>query len=130
MQGHRSMPILQVKDVLAAAEFYRDVCGFAIAGSWNNDDGSVNFAIIVMDHITIGLMRDVDAGGTGENWAAYLYINDVQAFADHVEGNGHQLARELVDQFYGCRDCEIIDPDGNRLCFGQDLTPGEAGPGL
>jgi len=128
-QGLRSMPILSVKDVLASVDFF-ETLGFASAGHWNNDDGSVNFAIVVMDGITIGLMRDVNARGTGENWAAYFYVADIDALADHVQANSVPLAREMVDQFYGCRDFEIIDPDGNRMCFGQDLTPGPQGAGL
>ncbi|GLQ35515.1 hypothetical protein GCM10007939_17980 [Amylibacter marinus] len=128
-QGHRSMPILSVRDVLKSVEFF-ECLGFSSAGHWNNDDGTVNFSIIVLDDITLGLMRDVDARGTGENWAAYLYVADIDALADHAQANNVVLAREIVDQFYGCRDFEIIDPDGNRLCIGQDQTPGERGPGL
>ncbi|PIB26581.1 hypothetical protein BFP76_11845 [Amylibacter kogurei] len=123
------MPILSVKDVLKSADFFAAM-GFEIAGHWNNDDGSVNFAIVHLDTVTVGLMRDLDARGSGENWVSYFYLNDINAFADHIQGNGIELAREIVDQVYGCRDLEVIDLDGNRMCFGQDLTPGSAGPGL
>lgn len=129
-QGQRSMPIIQVRDVDASADFYRDVFGFSVAGKWNNDDGSANFSIVQLDSITLGLSHDADATGTGENWAAYLYIADVAAFADHAIGQGAEPSRAMVEQFYGCRDIEFTDLDGNRICFGQDLTPGDGGPGL
>lgn len=129
-QGQRSMPILPVTDVAATSAFFADGLGFNLAGSWENDDGSINFAIVQMDAITIGLAYNADAVGTGENWASYFYLSDIAAFADHVVGNGVLLAREIVDQPYGCRDLEILDPDGNRLCFAQDMSPTAAGPGL
>lgn len=127
--GQRSMPILSVKDVLASADFYRGL-GFTKAGHWLNDDGSANFAIVVMDTITLGLMRDTDARGSGENWVSYCYVSDIEALSDLAQSNGIAFARGMVDQPYGCRDFEIIDLDQNRLCFGQDMSPTETGPGL
>jgi hypothetical protein len=31
------------------------------------------------------------------------------------------IARDLCDQMYGCRDFDVLDCNGYRLCFGQDL---------
>ena len=129
-QGCRSMPILTVKNVAANIKFYRDGLGFALAGTWDDKNGTPNFAIVVFDGITIGLTKDAKAKGSGEHWAGYFYVTDIAAFVDHVEGQGLKLSRRVKDQDYGCRDCELLDPDGNRLCFGQDLYPSEAGPGL
>ena len=33
-----------------------------------------------------------------------------------------QIARQICDQIYGCRDFEVEDCNGYRLCFGQDLA--------
>lgn len=124
------MPILSVKDVEKSTEFFTEGLGFIKAGQWDNDDGSVNFSIVVMDTITLGLMRDQNASGTGDNWAAYLYIEDIDAFQDQISNNGIIPTGEIIDQPYGCRELEIMDIDDNRICFGQDLSPTEAGPGL
>jgi len=123
------MPILAVSDVSASVHFYQKL-GFKLGGQWSDDDGVPSFAIVVLDTISLGLAGSVDARGSGNAWVAYLYINDVQQFAAHARAQNVPLAREIKDQFYGCRDLEIVDPDGNRICFGQDLTPGDAGPGL
>jgi len=32
-----------------------------------------------------------------------------------------KIARDICDQPYGCRDFEIEDCNGYRICFGQDL---------
>lgn len=124
------MPVLQVKDVDLATVFYRDRLGFNIAGTWKDDHGTTSFAIVDLDNVTLGLAQNDEAVGTGETWAAYIYLQDINAFSDHVQGSGQPLTRDLIEQPYGCRDLEITDVDDNLLCFGQDMHPTEAGPGL
>jgi predicted enzyme related to lactoylglutathione lyase len=129
IQGHRSMPILSVEDVEKSAGFFTGGLGFSFAGSWQDNDGTPNFAIVVLDHITIGLQRVKQAKAT-DAWAAYLYVDDIEAYAAQVTGAGVKLANEVTDKPYGCRELEVTDLDGNVLCFGQDMSPGESGPGL
>ncbi len=128
-QGHRSMPVLAVTDVDKTAEFFVSGLGFTLAGKWTEDDGVPTFAIVRMDDITVGLqvVKKVTPPGP---WATYFYVEDVDAYADQIQSNGVKLEREAMDRFYGCRDLEVKDLDGNLLCFGQDLSPGDAGPGL
>lgn len=128
-QGLRSMPILAVADVAAGAAWFRDQLGFAIAGAWTDDSGAATFAIVQMDAITLGL-RQSNTTGTEDGWAAYLYLEDIDAYTDQVLGKGAKILRGPEDSFYGCREIEIADPSGNRLCFAQDLKPGPDGPGL
>lgn len=123
------MPILKVKDVEASARFYVDGLGFNLAGTWQSEDGIPNFAIVVLDHITIGLTFS-EAINSDVSWSAYLYVEDIEVYSDQISGNGVKISRLLVEQPYGCKDFEIEDPDGNILCFGQDLSPGADGPGL
>ncbi len=82
-----------------------------------------------MDNITVGLQRGKIGGNDGQ-WAAYFYVADIETFATHAASKDVRVHREMTDQPYGCRDMEIEDLDGNVLCFGQDLLPGEKGPGL
>lgn len=123
------MPMLSVKDVEKSAGFFTDALGFSLAGVWKDDADKPRFAIVVMDGITVGLQRS-KAKGSDASWAAYFYVADIEAFVAHVAGNGVKIYHKMTDQPYGCRDMEIEDLDGNILCFGQDLSPGEAGPGL
>lgn len=122
------MPILQVGDVTATAEWFRDSLGFDIGGAWEND-GVATFSIVARDMITVGLQKS-DTGGTGDDWAAYFYLEDIDAFCDQLLGLGVEVLRGPEDSFYGCREIEVADPSGNRLCFAQDLRPGPDGPGL
>lgn len=129
IQGHRSMPVLSVKDVENSAEFFTKQLGFSLAGFWKDDTDKPRFAIVIMDNITVGLQRGKASGSDGQ-WAAYFYVADIEAFATHAVSKGVRVHREMADQSYGCRDIEIEDLDGNVLCFGQDLLPGKNGPGL
>ena len=127
-QGLRSMPILPVEDVAATADWFRDKLGFDVGGAWE-DEGVATFSIVVRDLITIGLQKS-DRGGTGDDWAAYFYFEDIDAFCDQILGRGVKVLRGPEDSFYGCREIEVADLSGNRLCFAQDLRPGADGPGL
>ncbi len=129
IQGQRSMPVLSVKDVEKSANFFTEGLGFFLAGCWKDDDGTASFAIVFMDKITVGLTRG-EGSKTGGPWAAYFYVADIDAYAAQIAGNGVKLQRDVMDRFYGCRDLDIEDLDGNLLCFGQDLSPGDDGPGL
>jgi predicted enzyme related to lactoylglutathione lyase len=129
IQGQRSMPVLSVSDVEKSSAFFTEGLGFSLAGRWQDDDGSTHFAIVVLDKITVGLSRS-EVNKSGGPWAAYFYVADIDTYATQIAGNGVKLHREVMDRFYGCRDLDVEDLDGNLLCFGQDLSPGEDGPGL
>jgi predicted enzyme related to lactoylglutathione lyase len=128
-QGHRSMPILPARDVQTSVDYFVDGLGFSLAGFWKNDDGSDNFAIVLLDGITVGLMKS-DRGDTGDEWAAYFYLEDVDVFADEIASRGVKILRGPEDSFYKCREVELVDPSGNRVCFATDLAPTDDGPGL
>lgn len=128
-QGVRSMPILPASDLAAATAFYTGKLGFDLAGQWTNDDGTPNFAIVQMGDVTIGLSAS-ERDGSGDDWAAYVYVEDIDAFTDQILGRGVKVLRGPEDSFYHCREVEVADPHGNRLCIAQDLKPGADGPGL
>lgn len=128
-QGQRSMPVLAVKDVDASCDFFVNGLGFVLAGKWQADNGVSSFAIVQLDQITVGLNYG-DPKGPGGPWSAYFYVADIDAYAAQVQRNGVKLTRDVTDQFYGCRDMDVEDPDGNLLCFGQDKMPKKEGPGF
>ena len=57
----------------------------------------------------------------GGAWDAYIWINNADAIWSEFKGKGVKIVREICDQSYGCRDFEVEDCNGYRLCFGQDL---------
>lgn len=124
------MPVLHVDDVEASADWFEKALGFELAGVWRDEDAPPRFAIVRLDDITLGLSRSAGEAGRGEGWAAYLFLEDIDAFADEILGRGVAVERGPEDTFYHCRELEVVEPSGNRICFAQDLKPGPDGPGL
>jgi predicted enzyme related to lactoylglutathione lyase len=54
-------------------------------------------------------------------WDAYAWVDDADALFAEVEARGAHVVRGPCDQEYRCRDFEVEDCDGYRLCFGHDL---------
>src|SRR5205814_2091348 len=52
-------------------------------------------------------------------WDAYVWVEDADTLYDEFRRKDVTIARKVCDQGYGCRDFEIEDCNGYRLCFGQ-----------
>jgi len=125
----RAMPVLQVTDVTRSAAFYADVLGFTSHGTWGDPPA---FCIVQRGGVTIAL--DFAEDGTvplNQYWAAYVYVSEVDALCAELKAKGAEIAREIEDTEYGCRDFDIRDPDGHLIAFGEvlNLSAGET-PGL
>ena len=125
----RSMPVIEVADVKKSAAFYDEKLSFSPGTFWGDPPA---FCIVGRDTVTIALDRSREAGRAPQNqyWAAYVYVDDVDALAEELQAKGVEILRGPEDQPYGCREIDVRDPDGNIIGFGQDLQPSEAGPGL
>jgi hypothetical protein len=120
-------PYFLVDDVVATANWYRDRLGFRYERFWG--DPPV-FCMVYRRGVVIMLSQVEPRGQMRPNrtvereggaWDAYVWIDDADGLAAEFTGNGVTLARGLCDQMYGCRDFEVDDYNGYRLCFGQDL---------
>jgi uncharacterized glyoxalase superfamily protein PhnB len=120
-------PYFIVDDVVASANYYRDQLGFAYDRFWGEPPCfcmvSRNGAVIMLSQFAkTGVMRPnhlVDPGG--EAWDIYITIEDADALLAEFKSKGVKITRDICDQFYGCRDFDVEDCNGYRLCFGQDL---------
>ena len=125
----RSMSVLEVSDVERSAAFYRDKLGFS-PGAFFGDPPA--FCIVGRDTVTIALDQSRDATRTPQNqyWAVYVYVDDVEAVLNEYRERGVAIARGPEHTFYGCREIDVVDPDGHMVCFAQDLRQQPPGPGL
>jgi hypothetical protein len=57
----------------------------------------------------------------GGAWDAYIWIDNADALVAEFRSRGVKIVRDVCDQDYGCRDFDVEDCNGYRLCFGQDL---------
>ena len=120
-------PYFIVDDVVATANFYRDVLGFSYDQIWNDPPSFCivhrNGAAFSLSKLEItGVMRPnriVDPEGCA--WDAYVWVDDAKAVYEEFRSRGAKIVRELGNREYGCRDFDVEDCNGYRLGFGQEL---------
>ncbi len=120
-------PYFIVDDVVATANFYRDKLGFRYERFWGDPPG---FCMVHRSGVIIMLSQVAGAGGArpnrmadpgGEAWDAYVWVDNAGALCAEFKSKGVKIARDICDQPYGCRDFDVEDCNGYRLCFGQDI---------
>ena len=119
-------PYFFVPDVVAAANFYRDKLGFTYDRFWGDPPG---FCMVRRGGVTVMLSQVDDPAAVrpnhvaegGDAWDAYVWVEDADALYAEFTGKGVTITRPICDQAYGCRDFDVEDGNGYRLCFGTDL---------
>jgi predicted enzyme related to lactoylglutathione lyase len=120
-------PYFIVDDVVRSAEYYRDKLGLQFDRYWGEPPC---FCMVERSGIVIMLSQLPKTGLTrpnrladpeGEAWDAYIHVEDADALHAEFKSKGAKIVRDLCDQFYGCRDFDIEDCNGYRLCFGHDI---------
>lgn len=127
-----SAAILLVKDVVASANYYRDMAGFSYEQFWGEPPC---FCILWRDkfHLMLNQVEDpatiVPHQKVVKNlWNVYFWVDDVEALYTELRERGAKIDYELSDQPYGCREFGIQDPDGHDIAFGQDMdAPAKGG---
>ena len=125
----RSSAVLTVRDVVKSEAFYREKLGFMPGSFWGEPPC---FCIVGRGSVTILLdqLREPGKIPVNQYWAAYVYVGDVDAFAEEFRERGGEILRGPENMPHGCREFDVRDPDGHIIGIGQDLDPPEKGPGL
>jgi len=105
-------PRLPVSDVEQALAFYLDRLGFQLGWKWGHP---VTHANVCRDCISLDLIASPAGRATA---MAYVHLSGVDAYYSELQGRGVAIG-ELGDRPYGMRDFEVVDPNGNRLAFGE-----------
>lgn len=106
-------PRVPVEDVEEALKFYCNQLGFDIGWKWGTP---VTHANVCRDSISLDLIS-VPVGRRGTAMA-YIQVTGVDAYHSELSARGVGLS-DLGDREYGMRDFEVVDPEGNRLAFGE-----------
>lgn len=105
------MPELPVDDVPAAVAHYRDVLGFRV--NYQQHD----IGVIDRDAARILLIARTERHtGIG---SCYVYVSDADALHAELTARGANVQGEPVSRPWGLREFPVLDPDGNRITFGQ-----------
>ena len=112
-----SIPVLRASDYPRARDFYL-LLGFEIAEEGGDP---ARFGIFKRGAATIFVdsWQGADAVPSPV-WRAYFHTGDLAALSLELDAVGVTYEGP-EDTVYGMREIVVVDPDGNRLCFGQDL---------
>jgi predicted enzyme related to lactoylglutathione lyase len=111
----RVLPELPLDDVDAGVKYYREVLGF-----------HVNYAqrdIGVMDRDDVRVLLIARTRAHRGVGSCYIYVSDADALHAELAGNGARVQGEPVSRPWGLREFAVLDPEGNRITFGQPFEP-------
>lgn len=104
-----------VSDLDAARRFYRDKLGFTemlfdAGEGWSKLERS-------------GMEIALTTGDGEQTGVAHVEVDDVKAEAERLRADGVEVG--VVVELHGeMRLLEVVDPDGNRIELGQDVSRG------
>ena len=112
-------PILTVNDIDESIGWYRDVVGFYLKQTWDQD-GTVTGAELVAGSESIMLAQDDWAKGRdrakGEGFRLFFETSqDIDEMAAAIQARGGTLDRGPEDTPWDTRAMALIDPNGFKL---------------
>lgn len=123
-----SSPVLVVRDVVAAANHYRDAMGFTYDRFWGHPP---NFVILKRDGMFVMLHQAKDPKHIVPHWKVaeklwniYFWVSDVDALHSEFVARGATIDYGPCNQPYGCREFGTQDLDGHDIGFGQVISTG------
>lgn len=122
-----SAAVLLVRDVIAAANYYRDALGFSYDRHWGNPP---NFVILHRDGMR--LMLNQAPRGTAivphwkvnsGMWNVYFWVENADALFEEFRLRGAKIDYGLGNKPYDIREFGVQDLDGYDIGFGQPISP-------
>jgi PhnB protein len=113
-------PMLTVRDVRRAAEFYKNAFGFTVRGVMDSPQGAIHAELRLRD-TTLMLspenrqQNSLSANTIGNTPATlYILVDDVDKVFSQAVAAGGQVSMPVMDMFWGDRCGQVSDPDGNK----------------
>jgi catechol 2,3-dioxygenase-like lactoylglutathione lyase family enzyme len=113
-----------VSDLGRSLDFYERL-GFHASRTWGEPPcfamphrGEVELMLSLA-----GSPSQVRPNGPDGTWDVYLRIEDLGAERTALEAAGVAIARQPEATVYDMLEMEVVDPDGYRICYGQDTGP-------
>ena len=120
-----SAPVLLVRDVVAAASYFRDKLGFAYDRLWGDPP---DFCMVRRDGQVV-MLSQAPAGAklvphwqvVDRMWDVYFWVDDVDAIYEELQGRGAIIDYTLGIKPYGVKEFGVQDLDDHDIAFGQVL---------
>ena len=125
-----SAAVLRVRDVVAAANHYRDTMGFSYERFFGEPPV---FVIVSRDDMYLMLKKVVDASIINphrtagvESCDVYFWTSGVDALHEELVRRGAKVTDGLYLEDYGCKEFAVEDIDGYEIRFGQIVAEDRA----
>ena len=117
---------LTVKDIQKSLVWYRDVVGFTVTRT-REQDGRLLSVYLGAGDVRLALNQDDGKKGwtrvKGEGFSFNITIaQDVDALAAGIKARGGSVATEPADMPWGVRMFRLVDPDGYRFGISKPLA--------
>ncbi len=112
-------PIFPVTDLKRAVEYYRDALLFDVGFEWADaPDDSIRYAILQSGNTELHLTTASEA----KTVVAYFFVDNVAGYYDAIRNTAANIVQDIQDYPWEMREFEVVDPDGNRIIFGEHLS--------
>ena len=115
----RATPVLKSADYPRSRDYYVERLGFKVA-----EEGGTPPRFGIFKRGGSVIFVDAWQGAPPPSpggWDAYLHVANLDAVFSEYRAAGADIQREIEETVYGMREFEIRDPDGNVICFGEDM---------
>jgi uncharacterized glyoxalase superfamily protein PhnB len=118
-------PVLLVRDVRAAADYFRDRLGFSYDQLWGQPP---DFCMVRRDGNTVMLSQAPPDAAlvphwrvVHQMWDVYFWVDDVEAIYEEFKERGATIDYHLGVKPYGVKEFGVQDLDDHDIAFGQLL---------
>lgn len=108
-----AVPILAVRDLAEALDYYQRVLGFRMGWTWGEP---VRLASLCRDRVEVNLAQAAEPLTVSK---VYVHMTGADGYYEQVRTAGARVAVPLADRVYGMRDFRVVDPSDNELSFGE-----------
>lgn len=115
-----------MRDVVAAANYYRDCLGFTYDRFWGEP---ANFCMVRRNGNIVMLSQAPAEADLKPHWQvvsnmwnAYFWVDDAKAIYDEFRERGAKIDYHLGLKPYGVLEFGVQDLDGHDIAFGQDVA--------
>jgi hypothetical protein len=122
-----SAAVLLVRDVVAAATYYRDALGFTYDRFWGEP---AKFVILRRDGMQLMLDQAPSGFEIVPNWRVdqnmwnlYFWVDDADKLLGEFTRRGAKIDYDIHDKPYDVREFGVQDLDGYDIGFGQPKFP-------
>lgn len=115
----RATPVLKSVDYPRSRAFYVDKLGYAVI-----EEGGDPPRFGIFERGRSVLFVDAWHGPPKPvpgAWDAYVHVTGLDMLLEEFRDAGAAITRPIENTVYGMREFEVTDPDGNVICFGEDM---------